>query len=276
MSKSIVMCQPTNFDVNYVINPWMEGNLQLVDHFTATKQWNELRNALVSVGADVIVMPEPPKECPDAVFTANAGLVYKNKFITSSFRHKERQCEETFFSNWFDLHDFSVERPYLDKPRIPFEGAGDALFSHDRRNLWVGYGLRTSLKFKTKLDAYFEEDNFMVRPLELVDPRFYHLDTCFCPLDTGEVIWYPSAFSEHSRYIIELWYQGRLIEVDDADAAAFACNAVSIGSNIILPKVSDKLVYNLDQIGYNVIQVDMSQYLRSGGACKCLTLELFK
>lgn len=270
MAKQIIMCPPDKFAVEYEINPWMKGNVETVNSFKAHQQWNECRNALVTSGADVIVMPSPPVGCPDAVFAANAGLIFKNKFILSRFKHPERQAEEPYFSNYF-MSKFDLWIPEAEPSN---EGAGDALFSSDRQRLFMGFGFRTHGDFKFKLDVLLEDDGVYVIPLRLVDPRWYHLDTAFCPLDTGEVLWYPGAFDAYSQSIVEAWYKDKMIAVSEEDALRFACNAVSIGNTIVMPHQSDELYFKLTDRGYRVVSVDMSQFLRSGGACKCLTLEV--
>jgi N-dimethylarginine dimethylaminohydrolase len=206
------------------------------------------------------------------VFAANAGLIYKNTFIPSEFKHPQRQVEEPYFQHWFESMDFDI--PTRSRDRLSFEGAGDALFSSSRKILWMGFGHRTSGDYKFYLDTVFEDTNVIVRPLQLVDPRWYHLDTCFCPLDSGELLWYPPAFSPEARAVIELWYEDNDIKVSEEDALAFACNAVSVGDNIIVPRISEELESTLTDHGYYVTSVDMSQFLRSGGACKCLTIEV--
>jgi N-dimethylarginine dimethylaminohydrolase len=276
--KQIVMAPPDKFGVQYEINAWMKGNVDTVDVHKAAQQWSNLRNMLVQVGVDVIVMPSPPLECPDAVFTANAGLIYKDIFIPSQFEHPERQAEEPYFIEYFErkfhLNPINEES---DGRRLSFEGAGDALFSKDRKRLFMGFGFRTHGDAKFALDYLLEQHETLVVPLRLVDPRWYHLDTAFCPLDTGEVLWYPDAFDKYSQSIIEAWYPGDMnIKVSEEDALQFACNAVSVGESIVMPKQTDDLFFNLMDRGYKVHTVDMSQFLRSGGACKCLTLEVIE
>ena len=268
--KQIIMSAPDNFKVDYVINPHMIDNEDKVNFIKAMRQWNDLRNVLVQAGVDVIVTPLFPEDCPDSVFTANAGLIYKNIFVASRFKHPQRQVEEEHFEAWFKDHFFDMHK----QEKLSFEGAGDALFSKDRINLWMGYGFRTSGDFKFELDKIFEQTDVIVRPLGLVDPRFYHLDTCFCPLDTGELIWYPPAFDQHSQDVINLWYKNKMIVVSEEDALKFACNAISVNDNIIFPRISTNLLNELNVRGYNPIEVDMSEFLLSGGACKCLTLEV--
>lgn len=277
--KTIVMCPPDWFDVSYVINPWMEGNTHQVDHDKASIQWYALHSALQVAGAKVKLTEAPPMDCPDAVFTANAGLAFKGTFVPSYFHFLERAGEEPFFideavSRWC-LHLRGMDVPGT-RQQQSFEGAGDALYDRRKDILWMGFGFRTQLGFKPVLEAALEQYSCTVRPLQLVDPRWYHLDTCFCPLDNGQLLWYPDAFAPHSQYTIRTWYPDA-IAVTEEDALKFACNAVSVGDNLILPRCSDELKRRVEiEAGVTVTQVDMSQYLRSGGAAKCLTLELIE
>ena len=276
--KQIYICPPWSYNVNYVINPWMEGNFHRVDEQLAVAQWAALHCALEQAGANVTVIEAPPANCPDAVFVANAGLLFQGSFIPSRFKFEERAVEEPFFKEVFS--DFTLRDSDLPRSRehLSFEGAGDALYDRRLNTMWMGFGFRTSLGFKSVLETALDEscgdESPMVRPLELVDPRFYHLDTCFCPLDTGQLLWFPEAFSDYSRYVINLWYGELGIPVGEEDALNFACNAVSVGSKLVLPKITSYLREILiERDGLSPLEVDMSQYLRSGGACKCLTLE---
>lgn len=273
--KQILMCRPTKFNVDYVINPWMTGNIDKVDQSIALQQWESLYQVLKDCGANVILTDEQPDDCPDAVFTANAGLAYKDLFITSKFMHKERQNEEPFFyaqAAKIGFKEVPINKEWPNT-ELKFEGAGDALFSHDHVILWMGYGFRSHYGFHSILHDAFHIHTIA---LHLKDPRWYHLDTCFCPLDTGEVLWYPEAFDGKSQKLISSIYQGKLIAVSEEDAVRFACNSISIENQIIMPHISDELREYLNNRGYSVMTVDMSQFLRSGGACKCLTLELVK
>ena len=110
--------------------------------------------------------------------------------------------------------------------------------------------------------------------LYLVDPRWHHLNTAFCPLANGYVIAYEKAFSSQSVNKIKNEFSDRIIWVSDQDANNFACNAVNIGNDIILNKASDELKAELSKNNFSVIEVDVSEFIKAGGACKCLTLEL--
>jgi N-dimethylarginine dimethylaminohydrolase len=264
---TFLMCPPTLYDVNYVINPWMAGNVNRSSRHRAENQWALLHRALANLADVLLVEPEPG--CPDMVFTANAGLVRDGIVALSSFYHPERQGEEPHFRRWFQNSGFAV----CDVPRLtPFEGEGDALFEADGSRLWAGHGPRTrEVSHRRLTDLWGIE----VISLRLVDPRFYHLDTCFCPLSGGQVMYYAAAFDAESQKKIECAYpKAKRICVSEPDALRFACNAVNIGKTVLLNQISAELSAELSSFGYHVIQVELSEFLKAGGAAKCLVLRL--
>ena len=155
---------------------------------------------------------------------------------------------------------------------ISFEGAGDALYDRKEKILWAGHGFRTNFSAHEYLSKMQE---FEVVSLKLIDPRFYHLDTCLCSLELGHLLYYPGAFDEKSNSLIkEKLPSDRLINISDDDALHFACNAVSIEDKVILNNCSNELANTLNKLGYNVIKTELTEFLKSGGAAKCLTLRL--
>jgi N-dimethylarginine dimethylaminohydrolase len=266
---TFLMCPPTLYDVDYVINPWMAGNVHASSPARAARQWQRLYEAVSKIANVEVIQPEPGS--PDMVFTANAGLERNGIVAISSFFHPERQGEEPWFRRWFRQAGYTL----LDIPRAtPFEGEGDALFSTDSSCLWVGHGLRTALSSHNALRNTW---GIPVVPLHLIDPRFYHLDTCFAPLEGGYVMYFPDAFDHLSLHRIEAFYppEKRII-IREADAVCFACNAINVGRTIILNKISSKLSGELEQLGFKVIQIDLSEFLKAGGAAKCLVMKLSK
>jgi len=263
----ILMCPPDHFEVAYVINPWMEGQYALTDGARALEQWTVLKDIIES-RAQVSLMA-PRENLPDLVFTANAGLVMDGAVVLSRFRSKERQGEEAIDRRWFDEHDFKIlELP----PELSFEGAGDALFDPARALLWVGHGFRSH-----KDAAPLLEKLLAVRTvsLTLLDPRFYHLDTCLAPLADGSLMYFPGAFDEDSRAAIEAHVPAsRRIAVDEADALKFCCNAVALDDLVILNDASPALRLRLKAAGLTPMLAPLSEFLKAGGAAKCLTLNL--
>ncbi|MDO9216854.1 MAG: arginine deiminase-related protein, partial [Lacisediminimonas sp.] len=260
-------CAPDYFNVAYVINPWMEGNIAHCDPALAMRQWQALAHAIGAV-AD-LEMIEAVDGVPDMVFTANAGLVLAGKAVVSHFRHPERQREEPHFARWFAGQGMPLFRLPDD---IYFEGAGDALFDRRQALLWLGWGHRSGAGSAPLLADWLDIE---VQPLKLVNPRFYHLDTCFCPLEGGYLLYYPEAFDAKSRHRIAARVPAQYrIAASAGDAAAFACNAVNVGRHVFLNQASARLRKTLEAKGYQVHQIPLSEFMKAGGAAKCLTLRL--
>lgn len=267
MPDKVLMCPPDFFGVEYVINPWMEGNVHRASHEDAIAQWNRLSDLLAKEGTVEIV--EAESGLPDMVFTANAGVVVGDDFVLSRFMHRERQGEEPLFKRWFEKKGFRVHELPDD---LPFEGAGDALLDRERGVLWAAYGFRSELDSHPRVAEMLAIEVLSVR---LIDKRFYHLDTCFCPLTGGFVMYHPTAFDAASNRLIEARIPAeKRIVVGENDAINFACNAVNIGLTVVLNKCSDELRGRLEKSGFKVFETPLTEFMKAGGGAKCLTLRV--
>ena len=267
MTQSFLMCSPDYFGVHYSINPWMADQIGSVDISVARQQWENFHSTLKEFAKIQLMEPQP--HVPDLVFTANAGLILGNKFIPSRFRHQERRDEEPCFRAWFQSQKYQM----VDWPEsIFFEGAGDALMQPEKNLLWAANGFRTDPEAHHLLAS---ESHLQVVSLQLMDARFYHLDTCFCPLQKGKVMYFPQAFTKESLNLIEenIAPENRIIVSED-DALHFACNAVLVDRNIIMNHAGKDLKKKLQAAGYTVFINPVTEFLKAGGANKCLTLEL--
>ncbi|HEY2883372.1 MAG TPA: amidinotransferase, partial [Pirellulales bacterium] len=180
----ILMCPPDYYGIEYEINPWMSRQRQS-DRAVAIEQWKSLKNLLESSGAAVELLP-PQQGLPDLVFTANAALIYRQIAVMARFHHVQRQGEVAFDEAWLAAAGFETRHVPDD---LDFEGAGDALFCGD--TLFAGYRFRSHARGHQQIGEML---SCRVIPLELVDPYYYHLDTCFCPLSAGQAIYFPPAF----------------------------------------------------------------------------------
>jgi N-dimethylarginine dimethylaminohydrolase len=263
----ILVCPPEFFDVDYVINPWMKGQLGRVDRSLAHTQWSELTEGFARFASVEEITPRDGS--PDMCFTANAGLAAFDRVIPACFRMPERAKEEEPFIEWFAREGFDVvSLPGED----PFEGEGDALFQPGEPLLWAGYGVRSALEPHRLLGQTFGAE---VVSLRLVDPRFYHLDTCFAPLPDGRLLYYPAAFDERSRHAIEQRIPAsRRIAVDVDDAIGFACNVLRIEDQLFLNQASRPLRRSLGKWGFKTHVRPVSEFLKAGGGVKCLSLIL--
>ena len=260
---AILMCRPDYFGVEYEINPWMHVQVS-VDHPRAAEQWEALQRTYESLGV-ALAFTEPRKGLPDMVFSANAAVLWDGKAVLSNFHHPQRQGEEGYWRAALEALDFDVH----ELPRsVSFEGAGDALFVGDR--LFIASGFRTDKAAHAPVAEILGVEAVSV---ELVDPRFYHLDTCFCPIDERTALFAPDAFSEESAAVIQRLVP-RVIQVSLDVAAGFACNAMPVGDRVISSLAACKLEEPLAEAGYTIIALPMSEFMKAGGGVRCLSLPL--
>ena len=260
--KQVLMSSPDFFKVEYSINPWMVAGVT-VDLDLAKNQWNNLKSTIERAGAEVKVVP-PSEEYPDLVFTANSGIIYGKNVLIANFKYEERRGEEDLYMNWFSNNGYSVGRIPSE---FKFEGRGDA-FVHN--NYLVGsYGIRSD-----KEALLFIAEEFQLEPLivELAQEKFYHLDTCFQQLPSGDAIFYPEAFKDQSLSTFESLFN--LIPVSEQDANQLACNAVVINNTVIFPSDDIEAIKTVERLGLNAEVADVSEFIKSGGACQCLVIAL--
>jgi len=261
---AFLMCRPTFYGIHYRINPWMDLRRQ-ANRAVALRQWQTLREVLEHEFRATVHLCRARPGLPDMTFTANAGLVRGRVFVPSRFRYPERAGEEPHFTRWFRRRGYAV-RPLAGDGR--FEGAGDTLFVGD--TLFAGYYFRTDVLTHTALG---EALGVRVVSLQLVNPRFYHLDTCFAPLGRAAALYYPRAFDDYARRVLKETV-GDLVPVNDAEAHEFGCNAVVAGRRAVVSEPCRELARALRRRGYAVYGANFSEFIKAGGAAKCLTLRL--
>lgn len=271
--RRYLMCRPTYFGVNYEINPWMKREVT-VDVDVAQQQWDNLVANLRSAGADVEIM-EGADGWPDLVFTANAGIVNGRQFVPSLFKYPERQGETPFNIEYFastpraDGTGWAID--HLPE-RTVHEGAGDALPFGNGANkvLMSGFGWRTeaeSIGFMAQLTGA------AVRAVKLVDPRMYHIDLAFCPLDDQHALVAETAFDGYGAKTILNTVPEPLVLSED-EALTFCSNSVVVGKNIVMPACPPRIGNQLEAWGFNVIESKVTEFMKGGGGCRCLTLAL--
>lgn len=260
--RHYAMTPPTYFSVDYAINPWMDTSTP-VDVELAVAQWENLRDTYRRLGHTVDLV-EPVAGLPDMVYAANAGLIINGTAIVARFKHAERHGESAAYAAWMGLrgHD-PVPTRHIN------EGQGDLLV--------VGAMILAGSGFRTDPHAHAEVATITGMPvisLELVDPRFYHLDTALTVLDDTTIAYYPPAFTDDARETLRELFP-TAIEVSSTDAYVLGLNAVSDGKNVIHPAPATGFAEQLHHAGFDPIGVDLSELLKGGGSVKCCTLEVF-
>ena len=261
-ARRYLMCPPAHFKVTYSINPWMDPT-KPVDLRLAVTQWEDLRDRYVSLGHTVEEL-EPDPGLPDMVYAANGATVVDGRVLGARFAHPERHAEATAHLAWFRSHGYTE----VHEPEHINEGEGD--FAVTDSWLLAGRGFRSSPL------SHNEAQEFFGRPvigLNLVDPRYYHLDTALCVLGGDEIMYYPPAFSPGSRAVLERLFPEAVV-AEEPDAGALGLNAVSDGLHVLLPQAAVGLFEPLRERGYEPIGIDLSELLKGGGSVKCCTQEL--
>jgi len=259
--RRYLMCPPLHFAVEYAINPWMRAG-DVVDRDLALSQWEGLRHAYTELGHVVDVIDAVPG-LPDMVFAANGGLVVDGRVMPARFRHAERVPEGPAYRDWFVRNGFAV----ADSPHVN-EGEGDFLV--------VGPYVLAGTGFRSHPDSHDDAQELLGRPvvtLQLVDERFYHLDTALAVLDETTVAYYPQAFSPGSLAALRRLFPGALVAAE-ADAMVLGLNAVSDGRHVVLPTAATGLAAQLAGRGFVPVPVELSELLKAGGGPKCCTLEI--
>jgi ornithine--oxo-acid transaminase len=264
---TFLMCPPQWYGVDYVINPWMAGNLHRSSRDAAFSQWKTLYNALRTV-ADVRLL-HPEEGAPDMVFLAHGAIVHGGVAALASFSHAQRRKETGHLRRWLSEHGFLL----WDTPReTAFEGEGDMVFSADGKSLWAAHGSRTCRSSHRHVaDAW----HVPVHSLHLVDPRFYHLDTCFAPLTDGTLLYFPDAFDAGSLAQIKTAFAPeKRIAVSEEDAIRLACCPLNVGKHLFTGNISDRLTAELEARGFAVKRLALEEFLKGGGGAKSLALRL--
>jgi N-dimethylarginine dimethylaminohydrolase len=261
-ARHYVMTAPRFFAVDYAINPWMDTATP-VDPAIAVAQWENLRDTYRALG-HIVDLVDPVPGLPDMVYAANGGLILNGTAVVARFKHPQRQAESIAYADWMRSRGYTpVHTRHVN------EGQGDLLP--------IGGMILAGRGFRTDPRAHAEIAEIVCLPvvsLQLVNPRFYHLDTALTVLDDTTIAYYPPAFTECSRAQLEMLFPDAIL-VSSADAYVFGLNAVSDGRHVVHPAAAVGFAEQLSRAGFEPIGVEMSELLKGGGSTKCCTLEVF-
>jgi N-dimethylarginine dimethylaminohydrolase len=260
--RHYVMTSPQYFAVDYAINPWMDTDTP-VDTTVALAQWEHLCDTYLRLG-HVVDLVAPVPGLPDMVYAANGGLILGGTAVVARFKYPQRQQESIAYAEWMRSRGYTPRQTQHVN-----EGQGDLLPVGEM--ILAGTGFRTDPRTHAEIAEIFRRP---VVSLQLVDPRFYHLDTALSVLDDTTIAYYPPAFTESSRGQLETLFPAAIV-VETADAYAFGLNAVSDGRHVVHPAAAVGFAEQLSRAGFEPVGVEMSELLKGGGSVKCCTLEVY-
>lgn len=264
--RRVLMCPPDHFDIEYVINPWMD-TANKVDRALAATQWTAARTLLTQLGVEVAVI-EPVPGLADMTFAGDCGMVVDGTVLLSRFRHLERAPEVDAYQQWFEANSYKVVVP---PEEVCFEGLGDIVMSG--KDVVFGHGPRSSPEAAGVVRSTFP-DIRILGEVALASEDFFHTGLAAALLDGATVMYHPPAFTSESCAFFEETFPVA-IAVDEHDARVhFACNNIVVGSNVLLDGCSDSLRGQLREAGFEVVVCHMSEFKKSGGSVRCLIVAI--
>lgn len=273
--KEVLLCPPTKFDVTYSINPWMDTSVP-VNRKKAAKEHNQLTQTYKSLGLHIREIPQE-EDLPDMVFTANFGVSVDTTFIPANFKNNERKRESIVAKDYFERAGFTIAELPKD---ITWEGQGDFLKAGD---IYImGHGQRSDIRARGPIADILGIQEKDIVPLELKDPRYYHIDTALAPLDDKTVVINPKAFDDANLAKIRQTFSD-VIETSEADNNILGCNLMVVEDKDMHTKIivktkgiSEELKHEFSVRGYQTRDIPTEEFRKAGGSVKCLTLELYK
>lgn len=264
------MADPEHFDVEYVINAYMDGHIGSVDKVVARQQWQDLVQVFLDIGLDVSVL-RADEHLADLVFAANQSFPLRDgtrRVVLSQMAMPQRRPEVAHFRAFYEDAGFEcLELP----PNSVFEGMGDVLWHPGRRFAYAGWGFRTH---RTALEPFADLIQAPVVALRLVDDRFYHLDTCLSPLDERCALYVRQAFDDAGLAAIHACFPDAVAVPVQEAARGFACNGVSVRGHFVVQRGCTFSAEVARSRGLEVVEVETSEFLKSGGSVGCLHIRL--
>ena len=264
--REYLTVRPDHFRVAYAINPFMHLDDQ-PDPGATHAQWDAMVAGIEAAGGSVHVLGQRA-DSPDMVYAMNLGLPLRAEngdvAVLSHMRYAERRQETATAEAWFSEQGFATRAIGAHGVGAHFE-AGDAFAW--RGDLVVGFGPRTE---RLALKHLAVELDVRVQGLRIVHPALYHLDLSFCPLDDERAMVCPAAFTTASaRRLLDLVPDPLVLT--EAEALTFCANSIVLGRTVLMPACPGRVRNRLEAWGFEVVVVGVEEFVKGGGAIRCLT-----
>jgi len=276
-SRAVLLGHPGDFEVAEAQNAHMraaDGGLQQVDPQRALVQWQALREAYEDIGISTYVI-ESGAGLPDLCFTANPSLVLacpalEREAWLAKMRHPSRRPETLKHAEFHCARGTRIREMPEHVER--FEGCGDGVQHPKRFLMHAGVGPRSTGEAWAYLAAAHPQLDIL--RYQLVDERFYHLDTALAPLDEQTALFVPEAFDACGRQLVEAAFP-QAIPLSLGESLNFAGNAhCPDGKHVIIDAACSETCAALSAAGFTPIPIDTSEFRKSGGSVFCLKLAL--
>jgi N-dimethylarginine dimethylaminohydrolase len=245
--------------INDVQKKYKDENINIE---RALDQHHDFVAKMRAEGIDVITLPANASY-PEQVFTRDIGFTLGNQTFVSEMASSIRQGEETVLEKWLDEHHV----PFQKLSQSHIEG-GDVII--DGKTIYIGLSHRTCNSAIEQLRIDLPNYEIVAVPF---DPKYLHLDCVFNILSPTDALIFPQALDAETVAFLGSRYH--LIEVSKEEQFTMGTNVLSIGHKKVfsLP-VNAQVNMNMRSQGYEVIEVDFSEIIKSGGSFRCCTMPI--
>ena len=263
--QTVMVCPPYHMRIDKVINQIQEHYKDKnIDRNKAVRQHREFVRLLKEQGTEVLELPPVP-ELNEQVFTRDIGFCVGDQLLIAKMDKKIREEETQVLERKLDEQGMSYHHPFQSS----IEG-GDVII--DKEKIWVGISKRTSMGAVETLRASFPFMEIIPLP---IDNGILHLDCAFNVIAPGVAIAYPAAFSEKSYGLLQKHYQ--LIEISSTEQFFMGTNVLATGEGKVVSLPQNKRInLEMSRMGLEVLEIDLSEIIKSGGSFRCCSLPLYR
>jgi len=262
--KKVILCQPQYMTIRDVINEVQKHfKEEGIDVEKAVQQHNQFVETLRQHDIEVYLLPYH-KKFPEQVFTRDIGFTLGETIFVADMASNIRNGEENILKQWLEDENIS----YYNIMGHQIEG-GDVII--DRDTIYIGLSNRTNQEAIDHLRDLLNKQ-FEIVSIDFPE-KYLHLDCVFNIVGPETAIIYPEALTKEEIHMLSKKYD--LIEVTEEEQFTLGTNVLSIGNKkIISLPVNTGVNEQLRQRGFEVIEVDITEIIKSGGSFRCCTLPL--
>lgn len=231
------------------------ANLGVPVYENALKQHRNYIEALKSCGLEVIVL-EADEKYPDSTFVEDVALLTPQCAIITNPGAESRRGEveemrellKKYYSNIVEINSSG------------FVEAGDIMMvgSH----FYIGLSERTNLAGAKQMIAALEKYGLTGSVVSL--EKVLHLKTGLAYLEKNNLV-VCGEFINHSEF-------DKFNKIIIPEEESYAANCIWVNDTVIIPAGFPKSKQSIQNAGYSILEVDVSEFQKLDGGLSCLSL----
>lgn len=267
---SFLMCRPDFYDTHFLFNPWMDFR-EKVNKKKAISQWQKLKEAIEKEGGEIELINPDWQETAQVFVRDNAFVFDTNKVLILRSYGPRGKREPKILAKWFKKKKYQV---YFLPKKFYLEG-GNILWLN-RNTILAGWKPGDQIKSYNWFVEFLKKErkeNIKLILLKLIDKKYLHLDTILSPLAGKGFLVYKRGLNVGKNWKNSALWQGKdIIELNEKET--FGANLITLKETIITSTLLEKTIKKIEKLGFEVKNLDLSEFHKAGGGVHCLTLNL--